>query len=68
MAEKEKKAYLNEDWLAFWLAIILFLVSLLAYKGIDVFGWIVRTKEWVKIENALEPVGKKYKGISGEIV
>lgn len=68
MAEQEKKAYLNEDWLAFWMAIILFLISLLSYKGIDVFGWIVSTKEWLKIEKAIEPVGKKYKGISGEIV
>lgn len=59
---------LNEDWLAFWLAIILFLVSLFAYKGIDVFGWLVSTKEWLKLEKAIEPVGKKYKSISGEIV
>lgn len=68
MAEAEKKGLLNEDWLAFWLAIILFFVSLLAYKGIDIFGWVVSTKEWLKLEKALEPVGKKYKGISGEIV
>lgn len=66
MAE-ERKAYLNEDWLAFWLAIVLFLVSLLAYKGIDPFGWIVSTKEWLKLEKAIEPVGKKFKGVSGEI-
>lgn len=66
MAE-ERKAYLNEDWLAFWLAIVLFLVSLLAYKGIDSFGWIVSTKEWLKFEKAIEPVGKKFKGVSGEI-
>lgn len=68
MAEAEKRGLLNEDWLAFWLAIILFFVSLLAYKGIDIFGWVVSTKEWLKLEKALEPVGKKYKGISGEIV
>lgn len=66
MAE-ERKAYLNEDWLAFWLAIVLFFVSLLAYKGIDPFGWIVSTKEWLKLEKAIEPVGKKFKGVSGEI-
>lgn len=68
MQEKEKRALLNEDWLAFLLAMILFFVSLLAYKGIDIFGWAVRTTEWLKIEKALAPVGKKYRGISGEIV
>ncbi len=67
MAETGKKGVLNEDWLAFWLAIILFLVSLLAYKGIDVFGWIVKTNEWIKLEKAIEPVSKAYKGASGEI-
>lgn len=66
--EEPKKGKLNEDWLAFWLAIILFLTSLLAYKGIDFYGWVVSTKEWIKIEKAVEPVGKKFKGISGEII
>ncbi|MEZ0343233.1 MAG: putative sulfate exporter family transporter [Caldimicrobium sp.] len=68
MAEEAKKGILNEDWLAFWLAIILFLVSLLAYKGIDPFGWVVKTNVWLKVEEALAPVGKKYKGVSGEII
>ncbi|BAU23859.1 membrane protein [Caldimicrobium thiodismutans] len=67
MAEEAKKGVLNEDWLAFWLAIILFLVSLLAYKGIDPFGWVISTNEWIQIEKALGPVGKKYQGIKGEI-
>ncbi|MCS7279817.1 MAG: putative sulfate exporter family transporter [Thermodesulfobacteriaceae bacterium] len=66
--EEPKKGKLNEDWLAFWLAIILFLISLLAYKGVDFYGWVVSTKEWTKIEKAVEPVGKKFKGISGEII
>lgn len=68
MAEETKKGILNEDWLAFWLAIILFLVSLLAYKGIDPFGWLIKTNEWIKLEKALSPVGKKYLGVSGEIL
>lgn len=68
MADETKKGVLNEDWLAFWLAIILFLVSLLAYKGIDPFGWVVSTKEWLQVEKAMGPVGKKFQGIKGEIV
>lgn len=68
MADEIKKGFLNEDWLAFWLAIVLFLVSLLAYKGIDPFGWVVSTKEWLQVEKAMGPVGKKFQGIKGEIV
>lgn len=68
MADETKKGFLNEDWLAFWLAIILFLVSLLAYKGIDPFGWVVSTNEWLQIEKSIGPVGKKFQGIKGEIV
>jgi len=64
----ENKGRLNEDWLAFWLAIILFLVSLLSFKGIDIFGWTVKTGEWLQLEKALSPVGKKFKGVSGEII
>jgi len=67
MAEN-KKERLNEDWLAFWLAIILFFVSLLSFKGIDVFGWTVKTSEWLQLDKALSPLGKKYKGVSGEII
>jgi len=40
--EEKKKGILNEDWLAFWLAIVLVVVSMLSYAGIDVFGWVIK--------------------------
>jgi uncharacterized membrane protein YadS len=56
MEEQRKKLLLNEDWLAFWLALLLFVVSLLNFADINVFGWIISVKEWTKLEKAISPV------------
>jgi len=64
---EEKKGLLNEDWLAFWLAVVLFAISLLSFAGVDVFGWIVSTKEWTKLEKAMAPVSAKLTPLKGEI-
>jgi hypothetical protein len=36
MREKRNRSLLNEDWLAFWLAILFFAVSLLNFANINV--------------------------------
>jgi uncharacterized membrane protein YadS len=64
---EEKKGLLNEDWLAFWMAVVLFAISLLSFAGVDVFGWIVSTKEWTKLEKAMAPVSAKLTPLKGEI-
>lgn len=64
---EEKKRGVSEDWLAFWLAVIIFLISLLAYTGVDPLGWIVSTKEWTDSSKAIAPVGKAYQSLKGEI-
>ncbi len=63
MAEKEKKGLLNEDWLAFWLAILIVVVSLFSFVGIDPLGWVIKVSEWLSFDKALAPVGKAYKGV-----
>jgi len=64
--EAPKKG-VSEDWLAFWLAMIIFLISLLAYTGIDPLGWVVKTEEWTDSSKAMIPTGKFYQalGLSG---
>ncbi len=62
--EKAKKEKLNEDWLAFWLAIILIVFSLIAYLGIDPLGWSVKTEEWVNLKDSLKPLGKAYQNLN----
>jgi len=58
-----KKGILNEDWLAFWMAILLVAVSMLSYAGIDVFGWMIKVKEWVTFDQALTTISKGYKDV-----
>lgn len=65
---EEKKRGVSEDWLAFWLAVIIFLISLLAYTGVDPLGWIVSTKVWTDSSKAIAPVGKAYQSLKGEII
>lgn len=65
--EEKRKGLLNEDWLAFWMAIVLFAISLLSFAGVDIFGWIVSTKEWTKLEKAMAPVSAKLTPLKGEI-
>jgi len=63
----EQKKGVSEDWLAFWLAIVIFLISLLAYTGTDPLGWVVSTKEWTDSSKAIAPTGKIYQSVKGEI-
>ncbi|GAB5047098.1 putative sulfate exporter family transporter [Thermodesulfovibrio sp. TK110] len=64
---EEKKKGVSEDWLAFWLAIVIFLISLLSYTGFDPLGWVVSTKEWTDSSKAIAPTGKFYQTLKGEI-
>ncbi len=62
----EKKG-ISEDWLAFWLAIAIFVVSLFAFTGADPLGWAIKTNVWTDVSKAMSPVGKKYVTVKGEI-
>lgn len=64
---EEVKKGVSEDWLSFWLAIIIFLISLLSYAGIDPLGWVVSTKVWTDPSKAMAPTGKVYQSVKGEI-
>jgi uncharacterized membrane protein YadS len=61
----EERKSISEDWLAFWLAIAIFAISLLAYIEIDPLGWVVSTKEWIDPSKAIIPTGKAYQGLPG---
>lgn len=65
--EEKKTGLLNEDWLAFWLAMVLFAISLLSFAGVNTFGWIVSTKEWTQLEKAIVPTSSKLLPLKGEI-
>jgi uncharacterized membrane protein YadS len=54
------KPKLNEDWLAVWLGLFLFALSLAAFFGVDALGWAVSTSVWTHASKALAPFSKTY--------
>lgn len=64
----EKGKGLSEDWLALWLGLFIFVISLFTFGGTDLLGWGINTSVWTDPAKAMSPVSKSFKGISGEIV
>ncbi|MEN8131214.1 MAG: putative sulfate exporter family transporter [Pseudomonadota bacterium] len=62
----------TEDWWAVWLGLIMFFAGMLTIWGIDMVGWMTKTKtwEWSKLmadfswDQLLKPAGKNYKDMS----
>jgi uncharacterized membrane protein YadS len=64
MQETEKKGF-SEDWLALILGLFVFVLSLGALGGVDVFGWAVKTNVWIGLGKAISPFSSKYAHLSG---
>ncbi len=54
---EEKAKGISEDWLAVWIGLFIFVVSLGAFVGKDVLSWGVTTQTWLDISKALKPFG-----------
>ncbi len=63
----EKKKGISEDWLALGLGLVIFVMSLLTFGGLDIFGWGIKTNEWTVLSKAMSPVSKNFVTIKGEI-
>ncbi len=61
----EKKAHLGEDWLALWLGLFIFVLSLGVFAGADVLGWGIKTSVWTDVGRALAPFSSQYAKLSG---
>ena len=61
----EGKGGASEDWLAVWIGLFIFVLSLGVFWGWDVLGWGVTTSIWTSIEKALSPVSPAYKNLGG---
>lgn len=59
------KPRLSEDWLAVVIGLFLFLVSLTALFGGNVFGWVVKTHVWTDLTTALHPLSSSYSSLPG---
>ncbi len=65
---EEKTKGLSEDWLALWLGLAIFVLSLFTFSGMDILGWGVNTSVWMDPAKAMSPVSKTYQAVKGEIV
>lgn len=63
----EKKKGISEDWLALWLGLFIFVLSLGVFGGVDILGWGINTKEWSDSSKATSAVSKQFQGVKGEI-
>lgn len=61
----EQRPRLSEDWLAVWIGLAIFVLSLGVLAGVDLLGWGVTTHVWVQPGKALAPVSTAYAGWSG---
>jgi len=51
---------LTEDWLAVWIGLFVFVLSLSLLLGTDLLGWAVTTSVWTQPSKALVPASKLY--------
>jgi uncharacterized membrane protein YadS len=62
---EEKKQGISEDWLSFYLGMVVFILGLGVFFGLDLLGWGIKTSVWMDITKALSPVSASLKGMSG---
>ena len=58
---------ITEDWLAVWLGLFLFGLSLASLFGVDALGWAVTTSVWTNPVKMLGPTSKSYAAVSGVV-
>jgi uncharacterized membrane protein YadS len=54
------KSGMSEDWLAVWIGLAVFVLSLGLLFGADLLGWAVTTSVWASPAKALAPFSKAY--------
>ena len=64
---EEKAKGMSEDWLALWLGLAIFVISLFTFSGMDLLGWGINTSVWMDPAKAMSPVSKMYQTVKGEI-
>jgi uncharacterized membrane protein YadS len=61
----EKSLFRSEDWMALFLGLFIFVLSMGLLARVDVLGWSLKTNVWTSIGDAIEPVAKEYAGLGG---
>ena len=61
----EGKKGISEDWLSLWMGLLIFILGLGLFVGLDILGWGIKTNVWLDITKALGPISGGFKGMSG---
>lgn len=61
----EQRRGIGEDWLAFWLGMLVFLLALGPLADVNLLGWAVRARVWTDIGKSLGTVSSSYGNIGG---
>lgn len=61
----ERIGGVSEDWLAVWIGLVIFVLSLGVFVGWDILGWGITTGIWTSLSKALNPVSAQYKWLGG---
>ncbi len=61
----EGKKGISEDWLSLWMGLVIFVLGLGVFVGLDLLGWGIKTSVWTDITKALSPVAGTVKGMPG---
>lgn len=59
------KKGISEDWLAVWIGLFIFILSLGVFVGVDLLGFGITTGIWTDVSKALKPVAKSFAGLGG---
>ncbi len=65
MTMEPKRKAISEDWMAVWIGLLVFVLSLGTFAGKDILGWGVTTGIWTDPSKALKPVSAAYAGLGG---
>src|SRR5208337_4224026 len=58
---------ISEDWLAVWIGLFVFVLSLGLLFGKDTLGWAVTTSVWTAPAKALAPASKRFANLSAPL-
>ena len=64
---EEAKKGISEDWLALFLGLIIFLLSVGVFLKMDILGWAAGNAVWTDISKSTAPISKAFQPVKGEI-
>src|SRR5271157_224820 len=60
----QKSQFNTEDWWAVYLGLLVFVLSLGSFAGLDIIGWVVTPKIWTELPKSLGAFSKNYAALS----